>query len=340
MLAVPADRLPAALADLDPGNRALLDLSLRRGVSDAEIGELLRKDPADVARGRDAVLGLLADALDLEGHDRRERVRRAVAELTDEAWRAGATSDTRARERAAEPTIERGPAATEREPEVRAVERPPASAERGPDEPRAATGAERERDEPRAAAGAEREPGEDVREPDEPARERDEFFFIAPETRRGRRGRWIALVGLVAVVVALIALLAGGDDGGEEPAPKPEGRAEPGEPPAESREASLAALAGGRGSGTVAVAEDGSVEISVRGLPRTHGTYEAWLYDSVVDAVSLGTFDGRTDTIRARLPARAVGYRFIDVSLEPRDGNPNHSGDSVLRGRLASLLDR
>src|SRR5688500_9761456 len=86
MLAVPADRLPAALADLDPGNRALLDLSLRRGVSDAEIGELLRKQPDEVARGRDAVLGLLADALDLEGSDRRERVRRAVAELPDEAW--------------------------------------------------------------------------------------------------------------------------------------------------------------------------------------------------------------------------------------------------------------
>jgi hypothetical protein len=87
MLAVPADRLPAALADLDPGNRALLDLSLRRGVSDAEIGELLRKDPNEVARGREAVLGLLADALDVDGHDRRERVRRAVAELPDDAWR-------------------------------------------------------------------------------------------------------------------------------------------------------------------------------------------------------------------------------------------------------------
>ena len=51
MLAVPADRLPDAIGDLDPGNRALLDLSLRRGVSDAEIGELLRKEPADVAAG-------------------------------------------------------------------------------------------------------------------------------------------------------------------------------------------------------------------------------------------------------------------------------------------------
>ena len=89
MLAVPADRLPRALADLDPGNRALLDLSLRRGVSDAEIGELLRKDPADVARGRDAVLELLCDALDVGGHDRRERVRQAVSALPDDAWRPG-----------------------------------------------------------------------------------------------------------------------------------------------------------------------------------------------------------------------------------------------------------
>src|SRR5687767_9559401 len=87
MLAVPADRLPAALADLDPGNRALLDLSLRRGVSDAEIGELLRKQPDEVARGRDAVLGLLADALDVSGHDRRERVRAAISALPDDAWR-------------------------------------------------------------------------------------------------------------------------------------------------------------------------------------------------------------------------------------------------------------
>jgi hypothetical protein len=89
MLAVPADRLPAAIGDLDPGNRALLDLSLRRGVSDAEIGELLRKEPNDVARGRDAVLELLADALEVGGQDRRERVREAVAALPDDAWRAG-----------------------------------------------------------------------------------------------------------------------------------------------------------------------------------------------------------------------------------------------------------
>ena len=41
MLAATPDLLAAALADLDPGSRALLDLSLRRGMPDEEIAEFL-----------------------------------------------------------------------------------------------------------------------------------------------------------------------------------------------------------------------------------------------------------------------------------------------------------
>jgi hypothetical protein len=29
-------------------------------------------------------------------------------------------------------------------------------------------------------------------------------------------------------------------------------------------------------------------------------------------------------------------YPVVDVSIEPADGNPAHSGNSVVRGRLAS----
>ena len=39
----------------------------------------------------------------------------------------------------------------------------------------------------------------------------------------------------------------------------------------------------------------------------------------------------------AKLPASAAGYRYLDVSQEPADGNPNHSGQSVLRVPLRSL---
>jgi hypothetical protein len=303
MLAVPADRLPAAIGDLDPGNRALLDLSLRRGVSDAEIGELLRKEPTDVARGRDAVLELLADALDVGGHDRRDRVRLAVAALPDDAWRAGAAPPPPA------PPPPRAPAEPPEPPE----ERPP---------PRA----ERDRDEERAVA----------------ARDLDEDFHLEPEERRSRRGGLLAAIGLLAVLVALAAvLLSGGDDddepertgdNGSEPAPQ----GGPGDEPS-GRNARLTTLGGGPGSGRVTVTDEGAT-ITLRGLPKPDGAYGVWLYDNIVRAMPLGTVPDGSGKLTVSLPPDASNYRFLDVSNEPADGNPNHSGDSVLRAPLRKLL--
>ena len=296
MLAVPADRLPAALGDLDPGNRALLDLSLRRGVSDAEIGELLRKEPTDVARGRDAVLELLADALGVGGHDRRDRVRQAVAALPDDAWRA----------RAAPPPPK--PPGEEPVPPAKPRPRPP------------------EKDRDRALV----------------ARELDDKFQPEPEPRRSRKGRLLGVLALVAVLGVLAALLlSGGDDdddaneSGSQPAPAQDGPG-PGEQP-DGRTARLSALMGGRGGGSLEVTDEGAT-ITIRGLPKPAGSYQAWLYDSVVRAESLGTFDGGSGRLRVKLPADARSYRFLDVSLEPADANPNHSGDSVLRAPLRDLL--
>jgi hypothetical protein len=303
MLAVPADRLPAAIGDLDPGNRALLDLSLRRGVSDAEIGELLRKEPTDVARGRDAVLELLADALDVGGHDRRDRVRLAVAALPDDAWRAGAAPPPPA------PPPPRAPAEPPEPPE----ERPP---------PRA----ERDRDEERAVA----------------ARDLDEDFHLEPEERRSRRGGLLAAIGLLAVLVALAAvLLSGGDDddepertgdNGSEPAPQ----GGPGDEPS-GRNARLTTLGGGPGSGRVTVTDEGAT-ITLRGLPKPDGAYGVWLYDNIVRAMPLGTVPDGSGKLTVSLPPDASNYRFLDVSNEPADGNRNHSGDSVLRAPLRKLL--
>ena len=287
MLAVPADRLPAALADLDPGNRALLDLSLRRGVSDAEIGELLRKEPTDVARGRDAVLELLADALEVDGHDRRDRVRQAVAALPDDAWAARGGD----------------PAAPSPEPKP---QRP--LPERDPD---------------RAAV----------------ARELDDKLYLQPEPG-SRRGAVLAILGLLAVLGALLALiLSGGDDGdsnesGSQPAPK---QGEP-SPAPEGDSARLAALGGGPGDGTVSITDEGAT-ISIRGLPNpSPGTYQVWLYDNIVRAKSLGTIEGGKGTVDVQLPPDARKYKYVDVSHEPDDANPNHSGDSVMRAPLEDLL--
>jgi len=51
--------------------------------------------------------------------------------------------------------------------------------------------------------------------------------------------------------------------------------------------------------------------------------------------VALGVLDDRGRG-RLTLPdgVRVADYPEVDVSLEPDDGDPAHSGDSVLRGEL------
>ncbi|MGJ7442829.1 anti-sigma factor [Aquipuribacter sp. MA13-6] len=79
-------------------------------------------------------------------------------------------------------------------------------------------------------------------------------------------------------------------------------------------------------------------------LPDTgaDGFLEAWLIDPDTGAmVSLGPVDtggGRTVTVDLTVPAGLdVGtYALVDVSAEPLDGDPTHSGDSLLRGTLGA----
>ena len=315
MLTVPADRLPAAIGDLDPGNRALLDLSLRRGVSDAEIGELLRKEPGEVARGRDAVLELLADALDVGGHDRRERVREAVAGLPDEAWAAPAAAAP-----APPPTAPPLSEELEQLEESEEFEDDESEDEEAPSTPPVVMQPPRDRE--RAAASR--------------VLDGEHRFKPTAAPKRSRRGAVLAMLGVVAVIVALIFLLTGDDDdsdsGGSSGAPS----AQNSEPAGDTQK--LAPVNGGRGSGTVEVTDEGAT-VTIRGLPDPkNGVYGIWLYSSVVSAEQLGTLPKGSGELEARLPGDASDYRFLDVSLEPEDGNPNHSGDSVLRAPLGELL--
>ena len=277
-------------------------------MSDAEIGELLRKEPADVARGREAVLELLADALGVGGHDRRERVRQAVAALPDDAWRTRAG--------------------------------PPSPSPRTPPSPRRPPPP---REEPARPVKPRPRPPEKDRDRAAVARELDDELTFEPEPRRSRRGGLLALLALVAVLGVVAALLlSGGDDdddsneGGSQPAPAQDGGPGPGETP-DGRTARLSPLAGGRGEGRLQVTDEGAT-ITIRELPNPSGSYQVWLYDSVVRAESLGTFADASGRLRVQLPANARSYRFLDVSLEPADANPNHSGDSVLRAPLRDLL--
>ena len=70
-------------------------------------------------------------------------------------------------------------------------------------------------------------------------------------------------------------------------------------------------------------------------LPVSGGVlYELWLLDSARGQMSLGTFapdpDGEA-TVAIPMPVVPAAYTYLDVSREPRDGDPAHSGQSILR---------
>nr|WP_238355730.1 anti-sigma factor [Kribbella sandramycini] len=101
----------------------------------------------------------------------------------------------------------------------------------------------------------------------------------------------------------------------------------------------LSALEGRSGTGTADLLKAASGEqlkVTASGLAAAAGYYEVWMINTdgkrmvslgVLDPSSAGTF---------QLPAQLIaqGYRIVDISLEPDDGNPEHSRNSIIRGTL------
>lgn len=74
--------------------------------------------------------------------------------------------------------------------------------------------------------------------------------------------------------------------------------------------------------------------VDVDGLDDIDGYYEVWLLTPEVDGlVSLGPLrsDGRYELPPGLDPQQ---FSVVDISIEPHDGDPTHSGNSVLRGGL------
>ncbi|MET0434923.1 MAG: anti-sigma factor, partial [Cellulomonas sp.] len=145
------------------------------------------------------------------------------------------------------------------------------------------------------------------------------------DPRRGvRRGRW-----LLAVAAALVVGAVGG--GAVVAAVQR---------PAETvvAEARLDALPGWAASGDALLEEgaDGTRTLVVRVSPTEEDGFRAvWLLDrDATRLVSLGALDG--DEGRFAVPAGLDLDEFpvVDVSAEPFDGDPAHSGDSIVRGAL------
>ena len=83
------------------------------------------------------------------------------------------------------------------------------------------------------------------------------------------------------------------------------------------------------------------VTLDVSGLEQTgeREFYELWLLGEEGELVSLGSFrvqpDGNSQ-VEVPLPVNPENYRYFDVSIEPENGSPDHSGRSVLRGLTPS----
>ena len=163
----------------------------------------------------------------------------------------------------------------------------------------------------------------------------------------GRR-RLAALAGgalailLVVVLLWPVGLLTGGDDDDAEPAAAGDSAAQNA-----SGEGDAAPQAGGAPAGIAIVArQNGERTLLVQAANLAPSgereAYEVWLYNSRGEVKSLG---GQVTDAQGQyqaagpLPEDFADYRFIDVSREPLDQNSEHSGDSVLRGRVPPLRE-
>ncbi len=100
-------------------------------------------------------------------------------------------------------------------------------------------------------------------------------------------------------------------------------------------------LAGNEASGRaeVVVRDDGSrvVEVELDAPTLDDEYYEIWLIDrDVVGMVPLGVVRPGTQTFELPAELDLGKFPLVDVSVEPLDGDPTHSGVSVARGELDS----
>jgi anti-sigma-K factor RskA len=148
---------------------------------------------------------------------------------------------------------------------------------------------------------------------------------------RGRRRRPLVLRPAVAVAAAT-ALLAVGAGAGVLLAGGPGTGGAPG-----GRDVTLAPVGDGpRGARADARLDAGTMHLTVTGLPRVPagGFYEVWMLRDPRHLVAVGSFRvGAGGEARLDLPVAASSRSFpvLDISREPADGDPAHSGHSVLR---------
>ena len=144
----------------------------------------------------------------------------------------------------------------------------------------------------------------------------------APSIHAARGRWWFAAAGLAAAAAAAVAVVVIATDD---------------EPDTEVlASVDLEPLAGSGSGRAELVRTDDTMHLLVetQDLGAPDGYFEVWMIDpSVTALVSLGPLreDGEYDVPPGVDPA---AFPIVDVSVEPVDGDPAHSGASVLRGEL------
>lgn len=151
---------------------------------------------------------------------------------------------------------------------------------------------------------------------------------------RARRRIPVWAAGLAAGIALVAGLGLGRLTTGDDPSPTPEASG------AVVAAADLTALDSSAARGVAsAVRQDDTLTLRVqaRELGDEDGFHEVWLIN--VDGsrmVALGVLaDGDTGEFQVPRGLLDEGYRIVDISVEPEDGDPTHSGVSLARGELA-----
>jgi hypothetical protein len=147
----------------------------------------------------------------------------------------------------------------------------------------------------------------------------------------GARRRWLP-IAIAAASVGLVAGIAVGAGlaglGGDEPAPQ-----------TVVADATLDPFPGWSATGSALVEEDDagvrSIVVNLDAEVPATDVREVWLIRSDASGlVSLGLLEGTSGRFVVPAGIDLDEFTLVDVSAEPVDGDPAHSGDSIVRGEL------
>lgn len=151
---------------------------------------------------------------------------------------------------------------------------------------------------------------------------------------RNRRAGIRRLIATVAASAAAAAIVAGGVLwwGASEPR-------DPGQLIASAELAALPDWPGAAGQATVAQRTDGErvVQVSLDTEVDDGVVREVWLLTESEDGlISLGLLTGSSGEFVVPVSVDLDRFSVVDISAEPVDGDPTHSGDSIVRGALTA----